>query len=149
MISYNWSAQQTMMKVRNRLKAAGYKVWMDIDNMSMYLSLIVLQSKSKENLKVQELACLLLQVILLPPANEVWGKVIFSETCVKNSVHKGGCLLPWGASSQRVPPLGRGVPGGDLPGRLLLRAVRILLECILVCHIDSCVMCSHHRLVSD
>ena len=25
-----------------------------------------------------------------------------------------------------------GVPGGDLPGRLLLRAVRILLECILV-----------------
>ena len=25
----------------------------------------------------------------LPPANEVWGKVIFSEACVKNSVHKG------------------------------------------------------------
>ena len=37
MISYNWSAQQTMMKVRNRLKAAGYKVWMDIDNMSVCL----------------------------------------------------------------------------------------------------------------
>ena len=64
MISYNWSAQQTMMKVRNRLKAAGYKVWMDIDNMSMYLLLIVLQSKREENLKVQELACMLLQVIL-------------------------------------------------------------------------------------
>ena len=31
----------------------------------------------------------------------------------------GGCLLP-------------GVPGGDPPGWLLLRAVRILLECILV-----------------
>ena len=28
--------------------------------------------------------------ILLPPANEVWGKVIFSEACVKNSVHSGG-----------------------------------------------------------
>ena len=30
----------------------------------------------------------------LPPANEVWGKVIFSEACVKNSVHGGGgvCL---------------------------------------------------------
>ena len=26
---------------------------------------------------------------LLPPANEVWGKVIFSEACVKNSVHGG------------------------------------------------------------
>ena len=40
----------------------------------------------------------------LPPANEVWGKVIFSEACVKNSVP------PW----------------------LLLRAVCILLEYILV-----------------
>ena len=29
----------------------------------------------------------------LPPANEVWGKVIFSEACVKNSVHRvGECL---------------------------------------------------------
>ena len=25
----------------------------------------------------------------LPPANEVWGKVIFSEACVKNSVRSG------------------------------------------------------------
>ena len=33
----------------------------------------------------------------------------------------GGCLVPGG-----------GVPSGDPPGRLLLRAVRILLECILV-----------------
>ena len=24
------------------------------------------------------------------PQNEVWGKVIFSEACVKNSVHRGG-----------------------------------------------------------
>ena len=27
---------------------------------------------------------------LLPPANEVWGKVLFSEACVKNSVNRGG-----------------------------------------------------------
>ena len=27
--------------------------------------------------------------IILPPANEIWGKVIFSVGCVKNSVHKG------------------------------------------------------------
>ena len=42
-----------------------------------------------------------------------------------------------GACSRGVPALGGarsgGVPGGDPPGRLLLRAVRILLECILVC----------------
>ena len=36
----------------------------------------------------------------------------------------GGYLVPGG--------FGLGVPGGDPPGRLLLRAVRILLECILV-----------------
>ena len=29
--------------------------------------------------------------LLLPPANEVWGKVIFSEACVKNSLHRGRC----------------------------------------------------------
>ena len=28
----------------------------------------------------------------LPPANEEWGKVIFSEACVKNSVHMGACM---------------------------------------------------------
>ena len=49
-----------------------------------------------------------------------------------------GDLLPGGACSWwggGVCSQGRsalGVPGGDPPGRLLLRAVRILLECILV-----------------
>ena len=39
---------------------------------------------------------------LLPPANEVWGKVIFSVACVKNSVHGGVCLSAcWDAT----PPL--------------------------------------------
>ena len=37
----------------------------------------------------------------------------------------GGVSAPGGACSW-------GVPGGDPPGRLLLWAVRILLECILV-----------------
>ena len=57
--------------------------------------------------------------VLLLPANEVWGKVIFSVACVKNSVHGGGipaCLaggIPaclaglWGGSSGPHP--GRGV----------------------------------------
>ena len=49
----------------------------------------------------------------LPPANEVWGKVIFSQACVKNSVHGGG-----GACSQGVPALGvpaLGVPALGVP----------------------------------
>jgi len=36
MISYHWGCQKTMIYVRDKLKAAGYKVWMDIDNMSQY-----------------------------------------------------------------------------------------------------------------
>ena len=36
---------------------------------------------------------------LLPPTNEVWGKVIFSEACVKNSLHRVGST--WGPP----PPL--------------------------------------------
>ena len=44
---------------------------------------------------------------LLPPANEVWGKVIFSEACVKNSVHRGEYL---GRSSP-----GPGTPPGQVP----------------------------------
>ncbi len=34
MISYNHGAQSLMIKLKNTLKTAGYKVWMDIDNMS-------------------------------------------------------------------------------------------------------------------
>ena len=41
-------------------------------------------------------------VDFLPPANEVWSKVIFSEACVKKSVHRGdgipACLKGiWGS----------------------------------------------------
>ena len=91
-----------------------------------------------------------------------WGKVIFSEACVKNSAHtQGGGWGVWsrGGWSPGPHPGGklRGLAGGS-PGphlghlqahtwevypsmhwgrhppsrRLLLRAVRILLECILV-----------------
>ena len=37
----------------------------------------------------------------LPPANEVWGKVIFSQACDSHSVHRG-----WGGA------LSRGCAGG-------------------------------------
>ena len=54
--------------------------------------------------------------MFLPPANEVWFKVICLQVCLSTG---GGVVWSWG------------VPGGD-PPRLLLRAVRIILECILV-----------------
>ena len=127
--------------------------------------------------------------LLLLPANEVWGKVIFlhlfvilftggrglfqhalqvvSQHALQQGVcypsmhwrwypsipcSRGGailaciaggipaCLAAGGVCSRGLLRGGgsapRGVPGGDPPGRLLLRAVRILLECILVstCH---------------
>ena len=31
--------------------------------------------------------------MLLLPANEVWGKVIFSQACVSHSVHRGGLFM--------------------------------------------------------
>ena len=33
MISYQWDCQKLMIKLRDKLKAAGYNVWMDINNM--------------------------------------------------------------------------------------------------------------------
>ena len=48
---------------------------------------------------------------LLPPANEVWDKVIFSQTCVKNSVYRGQDVpAPGGGSG----PGGVPAPGGGL-----------------------------------
>ena len=48
----------------------------------------------------------------LLPANKVWGKVIFSEACVKNSVHRGVGGVP-----DQVPPLGPGRYTPPGPGR--------------------------------
>ena len=44
--------------------------------------------------------------LFLSPANEVWGKVIFSVACVKNSVHRGSVSVHAG-----IPyPPGPGTP---------------------------------------
>ena len=72
--------------------------------------------------------------ISLPPANEVWGKVICLQACV---CPQGGCLVGGGACSGGCAWSGGCLlPGGAWwrhpPGRPLLRAVRILPECILV-----------------
>ena len=76
-------------------------------------------------------------IVLLPHATKLGQGYIFTGVC--DSVHRGGCLLPGGGdawSRGLSAPGGDSVPGGYLvetpPGRLLLRAVRILLECILV-----------------
>ena len=50
---------------------------------------------------------------------------------IQHALHRGGSV-PGGVPGPGGVPAPRGVPGGDPPGRLLLRAVRILLECILV-----------------
>ena len=63
-----------------------------------------------------------------------------------------GCLLLLGGGACSGRGVGvwswdgcqlRGVPGGDPPKKLLLRAVRILLECILVVSCCSCWRESH------
>ena len=54
---------------------------------------------------------------LLPLANEVWGKVIFSEACVQNSVHRG-CGIPAciAVVSQHAFQVSRGYSGTKLRG---------------------------------
>jgi len=34
MISYQWDAQEVLVEVKNKLKASGYRVWMDLEGMS-------------------------------------------------------------------------------------------------------------------
>ena len=48
----------------------------------------------------------------LPPANEVWGKVIFPVACVKNSVHGG---VPGQVPPRQVHPPGRYTPWAGTP----------------------------------
>ena len=82
--------------------------------------------------------------MFLPPANKVWGKVMFLQACVSHSVHGGhlydvtSCLAIWyhvpsggsqslvpsEAPEQKLPPLDRDLYGEE-------RAIHILLECIL------------------
>ena len=75
--------------------------------------------------------------VFLPPATKLGQGYIFTGVC--DSVHRGRvCLIPGGGAwSGGSAPVG---PGGDPPGRLLLRAVRILLECILLCACLSLIL---------
>ena len=53
--------------------------------------------------------------MLLLPANEVWGKVIFSQACLSHSVHRGGSLYD-DTSLSHVPSRGGLCPGGQKGG---------------------------------
>lgn len=34
MISYQWDSQSTMLQIRDKLRSAGFTVWIDVENMS-------------------------------------------------------------------------------------------------------------------
>ena len=79
----------------------------------------------------------------LPPANEVCEGYVFTRVChsVRGGVSQHALQVSRPTPKGEVEGSGRGgaccggVPtlGGVFPRWLLLRAVRILLECILVC----------------
>ena len=86
----------------------------------------------------------------VPPANKVWGKVVFSQASVIPSVHGmvgGVCIYGESASREGLHPGWVCIGGGGKdrpppPHRILQdtvneRAVRIILECILVCRVLS------------
>ena len=96
------------------------------------------------------------RVILLPPANEVWGKVIFSEACVKNSVHRGRgsasvhAGIPPGTRHtppgtrhplDQAPPLNQASPRAEHTGRYGQRAGGThptgMQSCIITAYIRS------------
>ena len=57
------------------------------------------------------------QPFLLPPANEVWGKVMFLHLSVSHSVHRGSLgLCPVGSLSGGLCPEGVSVQGVLCPG---------------------------------
>ena len=66
-------------------------------------------------MSLSEISILLIVIASwLPPTNEVWGKVIFSVACVKNSVHRevGGSA----SVHAGIPPPTRHRTGADHPG---------------------------------
>ena len=86
----------------------------------------------------------------LQPINEVWGKVIFSVACVKNSVHRGVCLSAcWDTTppKEQTPPnqtlLGVGTPPGAGPPRAdtPLGAGTLPVQCMLGDTVNKWVVC--------
>jgi len=40
MISYQWDVQIEVLKIRKRLKEAGYRVWIDVEHMCKFFKII-------------------------------------------------------------------------------------------------------------
>lgn len=40
-ISYQWDSKTTVLKIRDQLKRAGFRVWIDEDDMSMIADLLI------------------------------------------------------------------------------------------------------------
>ena len=70
-------------------------------------------------------------IYLLPPAKKVYRKVMFSQACVSHSVY--GDLPSHNANGQADPP--PPLRKQTAPDTVNRRAVRIILECILVLHV--------------
>ena len=68
---------------------------------------------ARSHFKTWESLCKTIQ--LLPPANKVWGKVIFSEACVKNSIHGGEGSIWAGTPHTRYIPQAGTLPGPGTP----------------------------------
>ncbi len=49
MLSYQWDHQKQVIKIRDKLKDAGYDVWMDVTNMSKEISWYHLKKTKKQN----------------------------------------------------------------------------------------------------
>ena len=116
------------------------------------LSNILLGAKYSVSNEGQHKSLRLLHIITVRKRS--CGNVMFSQVCIKNSVHRGGCLLdtpldrlgrhlpcPGQTRQAPLPLAGRHPPcQADTPPagrhpfsrRLLQRTLRILLECILV-----------------
>ena len=45
MISYNWGSQSTVLQLRDRLKAAGFNIWIDVEHTSAYIQCSSLTSE--------------------------------------------------------------------------------------------------------
>jgi len=41
MISYQWDSQPTVLQIRDRLKEAGFRIWIDVEDMCAYICVLI------------------------------------------------------------------------------------------------------------
>ena len=70
MISYQWDSQPIMVKVKDKLRQAGYKVWMDVEHMSKYSQIKMSNEPRQEKTCFSHMQTTKVQISLHIPA--VW-----------------------------------------------------------------------------